>query len=334
MNLDILNLNNKIEGVDRVNEIMFGLVDGKNIAPKPITYIDIDSEMKNFVSTKFNVEFSKNEIKTFLFSQQRMSEITKTWEVVDENKNVLPPFKIITRENNPKPGTMQGGFMNIPGEIYFDIGSFDKWDGENKITVTYKMKQPYCIDIIYNIKFVTNRLNLINELNNKVNEEFKAKQAYLKVNGHFMPVTLEDIGDESDYDLDQRKIFVQNYQLKVSGYIINEKDIIIEENMIRSLIGIEIDTRKPNLVINKENNNIIVEFPRKSKVIMSFRSDSDYHIIGVETSSSNVLSYMIAVNGELVSNDFYLKKYDRIQVRIERESRNELSKITLITQSN
>jgi len=330
MNLDKLDLNNKVEGVGRVNDIMFGLVDGKNIAPKAISYKDIDSEMENFVSTKLNVLFGGQQIKTFFFAQQRMSEFTKTWEMVDENKNILPNFKIVTRENNPKPGTMQGGFMNIPGDLYFNIGTFDKWDGENKITVTYKMKQPYCVDILYNIKFVTNRFNLINELNNKVNAAFKSKQAYLNVNGHFMPIVLEDVGDESDYDLDQRKIFVQNFQLKVSGYIINEEDIIVEENISRALLGIEIDTKRPSLV-SKKNNNLIVEFPRKSRTVMTFKSDNDYHIIGVETSGSNILSYMIMVNGELVSNDFNLQKYDRVQVKIERENRNEFSTLNLIT---
>ena len=264
MNLDKLDLNNKVEGVGRVNDIMFGLVDGKNIAPKAISYKDIDSEMENFVSTKLNVLFGGQQIKTFFFAQQRMSEFTKTWEMVDENKNILPNFKIVTRENNPKPGTMQGGFMNIPGDLYFNIGTFDKWDGENKITVTYKMKQPYCVDILYNIKFVTNRFNLINELNNKVNAAFKSKQAYLNVNGHFMPIVLEDVGDESDYDLDQRKIFVQNFQLKVSGYIINEEDIIVEENISRALLGIEIDTKRPSLVSKKNNNLNEFRFPMKN----------------------------------------------------------------------
>ena len=329
MNLDKLDLNNKIDGVPRVNEIMRMQVDGSNLLPKPITYIDIDTEMTNFVSNKFNVVFGENQIKTFFFAQQRMSEFTKTWEMVDENKNVLPNFKIVTRENNPKPGTLQGSMANIPGEPYFDIGTFNKWDGNKNITVTCKMKQPYCVDIIYNIKFVTNRLNLLNELNNKVIDTFKAKQAYLIVNGHYMSVVLEDVGDESDYELDQRKIFVQNYQLKVTGYIINEGDVIFEENMVRSLVGVEIDVNKPNMSFIKTDGNLMVEFPRKSKTTTTFKSDGDYSVVNIN--NSNLISYVIKVNNVVVENNFTLQKYDKIQISIKRENKNNISKIILIT---
>lgn len=332
MNLDKLQLNDKFEGISRVNEIMGMQVDGSNLLPKPIEYKDIDISMTDFVSKNFKVSFGEQEIKAFFFAQQRMSEFTKTWEMVDENKNVIPNFKIVTRENNPKPGTLQGNMYNIPGEPFFDIGTFEKWDGNKKITVTCKMKQPYCVDIIYNVKFVTNRLNLLNKLNNYVIDLFKSRQSYLVVNEHYMPVTLEDIGDESDYDLDQRKIFVQNFQLKVAGYIINEEDIMFEENISRSLIGVEVDRTKPFTNIIKGDGNILILFPKKSKTFISFKSDDNYHVLNIETSGSNVLSYIIKVNDMLVGSDFFIEKYDRVKISIERERRTEVSKIILITE--
>jgi hypothetical protein len=334
MNIDKLNLNTTLEGAPRVNQIMEKLVDGTNILPKPITYVNIDTAMTDFVSNRFKVLFGEHEIKTFFFAQQRMSEFTKTWEMVDENKNILPNFKIVTRENNPKPGTLYDGMSNIPGEPYFEVGTFNKWSGNKNITVTCKMKQPYCVDIIYNIKFVTNRLTLLNELNNNVINEFKAKQSYLYVNGHYMPVTLEDIGDESEYDLDERKIFVQNFQLKVAGYIINEEDIIFEENMVGTLIDIEIEQLKPGLNAVKDGKNLVIDFPRKSKTFSTIKSDGYYHIIGVGISNSNISSFYIKVNDSLVSNfeDFYLEKYDKVLISIDRIKRNEASKITLIVE--
>lgn len=314
-----------IEGNDRINEIMNMPIAGLNLLPKPITYIDIDSEMTNFVSNNFNVLFGEQKIKTYFFAQQRMSEFTKTWEMLDDNKNIIPNFKIVTRENNSKQGTLQNNMANIPGDIYFNIGTFNKWDGNKNITVSCKMRQPYCVDIIYNIKFVTNRLNLLNDLNNSVNKLFKSKQSYIVVNGHYMPVLLENIGDESDYNLDQRKIFVQNFELKVLGYIINEDDIIFEDNIVRGLIGIDIDKTKPNYRFVKSENNLNINFPRKSKRIISFKSDDDYHIISV--SGSNVLSYDIKINDEYVTGDFYIKKYDNIVVNIQRESLLDVSEI-------
>ena len=316
--------------MDTINKILYTPVNESNILPKPIKYIDIDTTMTDFIDKNFKVEFGEQKIKTFFFAQQRMSEFTKTWEMVDENHNILPNFKIVTRENNPRPGTMHNGLMNIPGDHYFYLGTFEVENGDKKVTRTCKMKQPYCVDIIYNIKFVTNRFNLLNELNSSVNELFKAKQSYINVNGYFMPVTLEDINDESDYDLDQRKIFIQNYQLKVAGYIINENDIIFEDNITKVIVSINTDNiNKPHNIINKDNNIEFV-FPRKSKTILSFKSDNDYDISNI-IKDNNILSYRIKINGELVENDFEIKKYDRVDIVIERISKIEISKITLIT---
>lgn len=327
MNLDKLKLQDKKEGIPRINEIMEMSIKGSNLLPKPITYKDIDTEVTNFVSNEFSILFGSKEIETFFFAQQRMSEFTKTWEMVDDNHNVLPNFKIVTRENNPKPGTLMGDFYNIPGEPFFNIGTFEKWDGNKNITVTCKMKQPYCVDIIYNIKFVTNRLNLLNELNNTVVNKFKAKQAYIIVNGHYMPISLEDIGDESDYDLDERKIFVQNFQLKVSGYIINEDDIIYEENIVRCILDVETCGRNPKVISPMTNNNIIIEFPIKGKSIISFKADRDFNVTSV--SSINIDSYKIQLNGVLVGNEFQIKKYDRININILKTNRKEISKIII-----
>lgn len=330
MNIDKLQLQNNVEGNARIEEIMGMSINGSNLLPKPITYKDINSEMVDFVSKKMDIIFGEQEIKTYFFAQQRMSEFTKTWEMLDENKNIIPNFKIVTRENNPQPGTLQGGMFNIPTNEYFNIGTFNKWDGNKNITVTCKMKQPYCVDIIYNIKFVTNRLNLLNELNNTVIDLFKFKQSYITVNGYYMPVVLEDIGDESDYDLDQRKIFVQNYQFKVLGYIINEKDVIFEENIVRGLVGVEIDNYKPNYKFYKNDGNLIINFPRKSKRVYSFKSDDDYHVLSVL--GVNISSYDIKINNEYVNSDFYIKKYDNIIINIQRESQVEVSKIMLQTE--
>lgn len=329
MNIDKLELQDKKDGINRVNEIMKMQTDN-NLYPKTISYKDIDTEMTSFVSKQLNLIFSGKEIPTFFFTQQRMSEFTKTWEVVDDNHNVLPNFKTLTRENNPKPGTLMGEMSNIPGEPLFEIGTFEKWDGNKNITVTCKMKQPYCVDIIYNVKFITNRLNLLNELNNIVIDKFKSKQSYIVVNGHYMPVILEDIGDESDYELDQRKIFIQNFQLKVSGYIINESDIIFEENIVRTMVSIETDYRKPKVISPMTDKNIIIEFPVKGKKIISFKADRNFNISSINT--TNVLSYDLYLNNIIVNdiiNILTIKKYDKILVKISKISRNQLSTITL-----
>lgn len=326
-----INISKNIEGIDKINQTMGMPFENEIALPKPVTYKDIDESIQKFISEQFDIPTNGVKMPTYFFAQQRMSEFSKTWEMVDDNKNVIPDFKIITRDTNPKPGTLQDGMFNIPGDLYFTIGQFDKKINNQNITVSYKMKQPYCVDLTYNVKFITNRFNLLNLMNNKVNDNFKARQCYLQVNGHYMPVFLEDIDDESDYELDQRKIFIQNYNLLVKAYIINKEDIICEENLVNTSIDFNfIDYSKP-YVVNSFPTNMSVFFPIKSKHFIKFKSDGYYGNMSVSSSDPNVLSYIVKINDTVVpfGESFYINKYDTILISIERESRFQKSTIIL-----
>lgn len=326
-----INIENQKVGSERVDNLMKLPFENGMTLPKPITYKDIDESVKNFVDETFGTSNGGIKFPTYFFAQQRMSEFTKTWEIVDDNKNVIPDFKIVTRENNPKPGTLQEGNYNIPGDYYITIGTFDKKVNNQNITVSYKMKQPYCVDLVYNIKFITNRLNLLNIMNNSVIDEFKSRQKYIVTNGYYLPIVLEDIGDESDYDLDQRKIFVQNYNLVVNAFIINEKDLVCEENVVCSSIDFNIiDETKPK-VINSLPKTMTIEFPIKSKTYVTFKSDNFYQNLSISSTDSNILSYVAKINGSEINTSipFNLSKYDKLFISIERENRFKKSIITI-----
>lgn len=334
MNLNKLDIQRKIEGNDRINDMIKMPLSNKNLFPKPISYLDIDEAVMNFVDKNFVVDFGANvKLGTFLFVQERLNEFSKTWEMLDENNNLIPNFKIVTRENNPKPGTLLGdGMANIPGEPLFPLGTFEKWDGNKNITVSYKMKQPYCVDLTYNIKFVTNKLFLLNQLNNCVINKFKSKQTYITLNGFYIPIILKDISDESDYNLDDRKIYIQNYELLVMAFIINEDDLIVEENMVRSVGGISLKNEKTTnkSIFYKSSDGLDVIFPKKSKTFKTIQSDGDYLVQNIIT-DSNILSYSIELNGQKIDTPFKLEKYDLAKFVIERSSPAIESKIILQT---
>ena len=327
MIIDNNTLDNKTIGVGRVLDIISNQLEN-GITPKTITYKDIDTEMMEFISKEVPMLYVGKEIPTFFFTQQRFNEFTKTWEMLDENNNLLPNFKTVTRENNPKPGTLMGNMFNIPGKQFFNVSSFEKKVGNKNITVTCKMKQPYCVDLMYNVKFITNKLSLLNELNNIINEKFKSKYNYISVNGYYMPIYLEDIDDESEYDIDERKIFIQNFRIKVCGYIINKNDIIYVENPNRILVDISSNKYNPKIITPSLNENqLIIEFPIKGNNLASFRSKSIYHFTNIET--ENIIDYKIYINNILAIDDFKINKYDRVTIKIIKESRSILSKIIL-----
>lgn len=320
-------MNDKNIGNNRIDELMSLPLLDNNLLPKPVSYEDMDIEITDFMSKNVNLNDIGLDIKSFFLSQQRMSEFTKTWEMLDENKNIIPNFVIVTRENNPKPGNLQGGLFNIPGDVFFKIGTFNKWDGNKNITVSYKIKQPYCVDVSYNIKFVTNKITILNEMNSLFVDLFKSRQLYLFVNGHYMPMVLEDVGDDSDYDLEQRKIFIQNYKIKLYAYIIKKSDIIEQENTVRFLVNTDL-SKKEYSNINYTDEYVDVFFDVDSKTFTSFKFSEYCNVQSVQI--ENVLDYKILVNDKLMSDEFELNKHNNVFIKINRIDNTIPSKIRFI----
>lgn len=199
--------------------------------PETLDYKDIDEAFTEWVDKDLPIVYDGEEIPTIpLFSNQRFSEYMQSWENVDEKKNLILNFKAITRENNPKGGSMYGNTRNIPGERWYLMKRVEARDrNDRRYFIDYKMKQPFMIDLSYTLSIVTNKLELLNEFNQKVNDKFKAINAYIRPRGHFIPMRLEDISDESDYSINDRRFYSQSYRILVMAYIISEDSMEVEE---------------------------------------------------------------------------------------------------------
>ena len=74
----------------------------------------------------------------------------------DENGNLLLNFKTVSRDNNPETGDNQGGLWNIPGDRYYTLSIRNVMDdnGTEHYEI-YSMKQPFAVDLMYRINFIT-----------------------------------------------------------------------------------------------------------------------------------------------------------------------------------
>ena len=198
------------------------------IVPNPVEYEDIDKAFCDYF--KNNITLVDEEGKPFnaytFFSNQRFSEFSQTWGHDDEDGNLLMNFFTITRENNPNWGTLQGGAFNIPGDNRFTVLMREILDdtGVECYEIT-SMSQPIQVDIKYRYSLVTGKFKYLNDFNQKVNKLFESKQCYLCVNGHYMPMVLDNISDVSDYTIDGRKFYSQSMDITLMAYIIPKDDI-------------------------------------------------------------------------------------------------------------
>ena len=310
--------------------------------PKPVEYSDIDSAMEEFINKAIDMtDPDGKRIPTFtLYSTQRFSEYSQTWEHTDENGNLLMNFKTLTRTNDVKAGANQGGYWNIPNGRYYTL--YRKTvlddDGSEHIEV-YSMKQPYAADISYRVNFVTNTFEMTNEFSMRVLDLFKARQCYLRVNGRYIPMTLEEVNDETEYTIENRKFFVQSIVIKAMAYITRREDIKVSKFPKKVMMFGEglVPKKKKKVEVGVEEypelKNTVVEIaidfnPYVSKA--EFEMDDDVTI--TEVRKENISQVRMHINSTPVysTTNFELKNGDDVKLRIFQIDESKASKVTLV----
>lgn len=315
--------------------------------PKAVSYSDIDYAFQEWVEKSLDITYNGKRFPTFrLYSNQRINEYAQTWQHLDDVGNLLMNFKTITRENNPKKGENQGSNYNIPGDRSYPMFMVPtlQENGQQAYDM-YSMKQPFSIDMLYTVNIITNNYEVLNIMNELVHDQFKAINAYIAPNGHFMPMVLENISDESEYNVDDRKYYSQSFQIRIKAYIIKESDFTVTNLPSRVVIRTMGDThkRKPTIKIEEEEITECSTYeepsrfkPRQISLVINFPNCSkhaefvlDTQLEVEEIKLTNIYDFKLFVNKELQTfeNDTILYADDLITVDIER---NELEEESII----
>lgn len=323
---NIIKLRNKSYGTERRKNLAKEVVKDSALLPKPLEYEDIDKEFNKWVKEDLLITFEGKRLPTFsLFSNQRFSEFLQSWDEVDEKKNLIMNFKTVTRESNPKQGTIFGNTRNIPGDHMILLKRVEAYDKANrKYYIDYKTKQPFSIDLVYTVSIVTNKYELLNEFNILINEKFKAIDCYIRPNGHFIPMKLNDISDESEYNIDNRIYYSQSFSITVMAYIMPKDSFVIEEIPEMKFIGFEGENRQSYAEIQEIDCRKDIEYdyvPLNLKIYFGvcsnnykFTIDTYFHAKKITT--NNIRYFKIYVNDvetELNEN-FEIKPNDIIRL--------------------
>jgi hypothetical protein len=317
------------------------ILDKAPIFPKPLEYNDIDNAVFNFVDNMIDIVIDDKLIPTYtLYSNQRFSEYSQMWEHSDENGNLYLNFKTLNRDKNPSFGDNQGKLWNIPGERKYTLLQREVLDDNGTESYEiYTMKQPYAVDLKYTINFVTTTFEDLNKFNQKLNNLFKSRQCYIRPNGHYLPMLLEDISDETSYSISDRKFFVQSANIKVMAYIIQSDNFEVKKYPKRINQMLEGDVFKKNKACveveeidnpmkNKTLNiNIKIE-PFNTKVKFTF----DTEMIVENIITDNVRNMRIMVNDTLyyIDKSFKLHKNDNVLIKINPIEYEKETKIQLV----
>lgn len=307
----------------------------RSFLPRGVDHADLDAGFVDFVDSDLELSIDGDKVPVLFLTLQRWREFMKTWKNSDKYKNIKIPFISVVRKPDAQPGTNPADFK-IPVRKTFEYARIPVWDGNKKGMDIHKIPNPVGVDLTYTVRLFTYKMRQLNKLNQKVLQTFASAQAYVNIKGHYFPIMLENIGDESTVDnLDGKRYYVQTYEMKLQGYLVDEDEFEVVPAIERTFVSLELDTKKPKAItkfvkddtLNDLNVNCIVQFQSRSTTEVIFNTESRSIFNSIDT--SNVSAYTIRVNGTIVSTPISVEPGDLITVTIIRTDSLLASEVTL-----
>jgi hypothetical protein len=220
----------------RRQELLDRITKADTNLPDSILHDDLDLGMLEFIKDNFKIVSDGETIPIIpkILTIQRWAELENSWEFVDEDRNIKLPFIAIVRQPDVQPGTNPVTQRTIPDRDTFFYASVPTWDGTQVGADIYRIPQPVAIDITFEVTIVCTKFRELNKFNQKVLQKFSSRQAYTTVKGHYIPIILDTVSDNTPLDtIDGRRYYVQNYKFTMLGFLIDSDDFEIKPAISR-----------------------------------------------------------------------------------------------------
>jgi hypothetical protein len=328
--------------LERREQLLEDITKDGTYLPKNLGYAEMDRGFLDFVKNELKTVVEGKVIPTvdILITTQNWAQFTQTWSFQDLNGNTEPPFITVVRVPEVKYGTNPATLYNIPNQKEFFYAAVPTWNGNVKGLDIYKIPQPVPVDISFSVKIICNRMRELNEFNKNVLQTFASRQAYTKVNGHFIPIVNTNISDESVTQLDKRRFYIQNYDFTLLGFLLDQDKFEVAPAVSRVLNVFEtnfkpINRKRKLFPVNEGVFDLTVQAVRNSPVVRTI--SVDYTGTFTILSTQNVSSYDLFVRlNNSVDFDFYgtnvinfeVNTGDQLRFEITQENADPTSTIT------
>jgi hypothetical protein len=313
------------ELLDKINK------DGTYL-PKSLLHADLDRGFLDFVKDDLKVVIEGKTIPTIdiLVTTQNWAQFTETWNFQNIDKNTEPPFITVVRTPEVKFGTNPAVLYNIPNRRQYFYAQVPTFDGQRNGMDVYTIPQPVPVDITYSVKIICNRMRELNKLNQIILEKFSSRQSYAVIKGHYIPIIMNGITDESVFDVEKRKYYIQTYEFTMLGFLIDEDEFEVSPAITRVLQVVEFEKkttrRNKKKPIEEGLGSQALFLVGNTTLNQLFNYVVDIKIGG----TTNVYSFDVYIN-----DDYYGSDLDLIQInsgdvlRLEIVKNNELTESTI-----
>lgn len=331
-NIDVYTSRDTFEGqqvVNRRQELLDRITKSDSFTPDSILHDDLDGGMLDFIKTNFKVVSDGGVIPVIpkILTIQRWGEFSNNWQFSDDDGNVKLPFIAIIRKPDAQPGTHPITQRTIPDRRTFYYASVPTWNGNMLGADVYKIPQPVAVDISFDVTIVCTKFRDLNKFNKIVMQKFSSRQAFTSIKGHYIPIMLDGIEDNSPVDtLDGRRFYMQNYKFIMMGILIDSEEFEVKPAISRAVLINEFITSNRtkvkktyvdglvNYVVSNFNGNgsqTLFSVGEGIESLISVSVDGVEKIKGTHfnhiATTSNVTFFTAPQNGSLVSISYQKK---------------------------
>ena len=274
--------------------------------PKSLLHADLDRGFLDFVRDELKcvVEGKTIPMIDILITTQNWAQFVETWDFQNIDKNSEPPFITVIRTPEVKYGNNPSIIYNIPNRKLYFYAKVPTWDGNKNGYDIYKIPQPVPVDITYTVAIICNRMREVNKFNQIVIEKFASLQAYQTIKGHYIPIKMNSITDESVMELEKRKYYIQKYEFTMNGFLIDEDQFEVSPAITRTFQIFETETKYKK---NKYRSKIPPE-PATYDLVFPITSDEVEELFNYTlnlnlTFTDNISSFQVYINGDYYGND-------------------------------
>jgi len=300
--------------------------------PKSLLHEDLDRGFLDFIKNDVRTVVDGKVISVIdiLVTTQNWSQFIETWDIQNLDNNIEPPFITTIRIPEVKFGSNPSILYTIPNRRLYFYAQVPTWDGQRNGVDIYKIPQPVPVDITFQVKIVANRMRELNEFNKVILEKFSSRQSYATINGHYIPIIHNGTTDESVFDVEKRKYYIQSYEFILLGFLIDENQFEVSPAITRELTMFETDLKVKRR--NKSNDSI----ETSSDYLIEFNVGVDDKVMVIDFVADFILEKKVNVDSfdVFINDDYYGSDLDKLQLNTNDILRIEVIKHDINTPSS
>lgn len=228
-------------GLDRIEELLYRTDKKSTNLPRSIDFYDLDLSIKDLLDDgELSLILDGDKVPVFYMENERWGEFSKTWKLVDNDKNVPTPYITIRRVDKDK-GSRMGDKPVVAQNKIFRYKEIPIYDDGQIIKLFFKIPQPINIDLTYEVNLFTKYRVDINEFDKIIFKKYAPMQLYVDVKGMYLPTILESVEEPSTIqNIDEDKLIVGKYNIKLLGLIQDENEFEITKATRMPKISVDI----------------------------------------------------------------------------------------------